>query len=143
MQGGSNFYPDPTPCWHCHWFGYLMAENGHGVCVNPNLVAVVATPRNGCAHWRREPGSDDSAWPPEAVGYRSPVQVRIEAERDRLVKIRELGQRAALPHGVYAECRDRSGILAPSGFGLTADPSEAQAVIERLGVNAAIRSGRL
>lgn len=143
MTGSHIFSSAQRPCWHCHWFGYLMHENPHGICLRPHCVPVVATPRAGCAHWRREPSADDATRPPAALRPGSPARQRIDAERARLDRIAEQASRAKLPCGVYAVCLDRSGILVADGCRGADERASAEAIIERLGVNAAIRAGRL
>ncbi len=143
MTGSHIFSAAQRPCWHCHWFGYLMAENSHGTCLNPRAVPMVATPRTGCAHWRREPGADDAMSAPPALRPGSQARARIDAERARLDRIQEHGSRVKLTPGVYAVCMDRSGLLGVGGYREPEDVGAAEAAIERLGVNAAIRAGRL
>lgn len=132
------------PCWTCHWFGYFMAENNHSMCVNPGLSPLTAIPRDGCAFWRKggpvnmerlEPGSQER----EAV----------HRERDRLERILELGRRAEarLPHAVYVEVADRGGLLTltipPHNHYRGGTVEELMPILERTGVNNAVRAGRL
>jgi len=135
---------EPKPCSTCHWFGYLMAENPRGRCVRPGNYGTITSPASGCAFWTYEPGTDDVQ--PPRLQPDDPARAVIERERDRLVKIHKLGERARLPHGIWPEVRDRSGILTHTGIPehrRDIDPAELDAKIERLGVNAAIRAGRL
>lgn len=144
MQGGPSYYLPDHPCWTCHWFGYLRAENRHGFCVNPQLHAMAVTPSTGCAFWRREPGADDDMARPAAVEDGSPACRAVQRERARLVRIQEQGERARLPLGMHAVCGSRDGFLVVGGWRIRPDTvPAAEAEIERLGVNAAIRAGRL
>lgn len=136
---------DPRPCWQCQWFGYLMAENSHGQCQKPTNVPMITMPNDGCAFWQREPGADDGGQP-APLHPDDPGRHGLDRERDRLVKINALGERARL-NGMplYPQCLDRSGILILGDYHrLRGDEiAQAEAAIERLGVNAAIRAGRL
>ena len=137
---------DPRPCWHCHWFGYLMAENRHGLCVRPSSSGMITIPKHGCAFWRKEPGIEDvpgQATVPLERG--DPARAAIDRERARLEKIHALGERARLPAGVYAEVGFRDGTLVLGWIhpDRQIDRAPLEAEIERLGVNAAIRAGRL
>ncbi|WP_377153371.1 hypothetical protein ACFJIX_18060 [Roseateles sp. UC29_93] len=137
-------WQDPRPCWHCHWFGYLMAENPHGQCQKPTNVPMITRPAQGCAFWRREPGVDDGG-APAPLHPDDPARRGFDRERERLVKITALGERANLKGmNLYPECIDRTGILVLGNHLLRGDDAaQADAAIERLGVNAAIRAGRL
>lgn len=137
---------DPRPCWHCRWFGYLMAENAHGLCVKPSINGMITSPSEGCAFWSREPGLDDAGGAaPAALEREAPQRAAIDRERARLEKIHALGERARLPHGVYAEVGFRDGTLVLGWIhpDRRIDRAPLEAAIERLGVNAAIRAGRL
>lgn len=133
------------PCWHCHWFGYLMAENRHGQCQKPTNVPMITMPEEGCAFWQREPGVDDGGKPaPLRPG--DPARLAFNRERARLVKITALGEGARVQGmQLHPACIDRSGILSLGDcHSLREDQvAQAEAAIERLGVNAAIRAGRL
>lgn len=144
MNGAPASLKPITPCWHCHWFGYQMAENSHGQCQLPTNVPMVATPSDGCAFWVREPGSDDGG-PPAPLHPKDPARRALNEERARLVRITTLGERAALDGmRLHPECIDRSGVLGIRYHRLSAsDLQRAEEVIERMGVNAAIRAGRL
>lgn len=135
------------PCVACHWFGYLMAENRHGACVRPGNVPMIATPKDGCAFWRLEPRADQLASErSRRLEYGSPEARAVRRERARLERIQQLGERARLPHGIWPEVADRRGFLTHTGVPehrRDIDPAELDAEIERLGVNAAIRAGRL
>jgi hypothetical protein len=41
-----------------HFRGRLMAQ--HIVCEHRGAIQVIGIPRNGCAYWKREPGSEDA-----------------------------------------------------------------------------------
>ena len=146
MNGAPASYRPATPCWQCHWFGYLMAENPHGICVKPSLNAMITTPREGCAFWSREPGLDDAGGAaPVPLKREDPQRAAFTRERARLEKIHALAERARLPAGVYAEVGFRDGTLVLGWIhpDRQIDRAPLEAEIERLGVNAAIRAGRL
>ena len=133
-----------TPCWHCHWFGYLLAENPHGACVKPTNSPLATAPREGCAFWTREPGADEGG-APRPLEPGAPARRAIDRERARLVKIQELAERARLPYGIHAEVSCREGLVVVGWIrpDRQVDMPALEAEIERLGINAAIRAGRL
>ena len=46
-------------CFTCrHFEGRYYSD--HVVCEHPELVPIVAVPRDGCAFWERAPGADDT-----------------------------------------------------------------------------------
>ena len=52
------------PCWHCeHWGGWAW-DGPHSRCTRPQSPGVIAQPGDGCAHWTRQPGTDDELGPP-------------------------------------------------------------------------------
>ncbi len=71
MQSFNPYTVDPRPCWHCTRFLGLTAQGSAAVCgrghpVSP--VAIVATPRRGCAFFDREVGADDEPhWVPKPL----------------------------------------------------------------------------
>jgi hypothetical protein len=139
------------PCWQCHWFGYLMAENPHGICVRPSNLAMIPMPAHGCAFWEREPGTDDDQVgrpPPLRPG--EPARRAVDAERERLVEILALAEeearrRKVLPYGFYVDVAQRTGTLGLTGGHRDhpADREKLRTAIDGLGVSAAIRAGRL
>lgn len=140
---------DPKPCWHCQWFGYLMAENRHGQCQKPSNVPMITIPAGGCAFWEREAGVDDCPRP-EPLRAGSPARAAFDRERARLMEIREKAEaevrrRRLLPDGFYVEVGFRDGTVVLSGGRVdrTADRAALEDQVARLGVNAAIRAGRL
>jgi len=50
---------DNRPCWHCQYWGGWAWGGPHSWCRRPEGGGVIAQPEQGCAHWIREPGSDD------------------------------------------------------------------------------------
>ena len=136
--------PTKGPCWTCHWFGFLMAENNHAMCVNPALCPIRATPSDGCAFWVKGDGGSMAR-----LEHDSPEREAINVERDRLEKILELGRRAEskLPYGVYVEVVNRGGLLTlsvpPHSHYRGGTVEELMPIVERTGVNNAIRAGRL
>lgn len=146
---------DPTfyirkggPCWECHWFGYLMAENRHGLCLQPTSVGMITIPAAGCSAWRREPGSDDGGRP-TPLERGSPARLAIDRERGRLERIQELAEaelrKSPLPHGFWPAVGFRDGTIVLSG-GRPDHPADRAALetkVARLGVNAAVRAGKL
>lgn len=53
------------PCWTCHWYGGMTAQNTAALCSNAACCAVRSQPENGCARYEREPGSDDERHEPD------------------------------------------------------------------------------
>jgi hypothetical protein len=124
-----------------------MAENPHGACVRPSNVAMITSPSTGCAFWRLDERADELARErSRRLEYGSPEARAVRRERARLERILQLGERARLPHGIWVEVADRRGFLTHTGIPADrrdVDPAAVEAEIERLGVNAAIRAGRL
>lgn len=56
--------PGTKPCWHCHWFDGMTAQDTAALCSNKTCPRVRSQPENGCCSWEREPGSDDESGPP-------------------------------------------------------------------------------
>ena len=52
------------PCWYCHWFDGMTAQNTCALCLREGGPRVRSDPQNGCSCWQREPGSDDEQWAP-------------------------------------------------------------------------------
>lgn len=49
---------NPRPCIHCQWWGG-SAYGAYSFCDKPRAARGQARTEIGCAHWTREPGSDD------------------------------------------------------------------------------------
>lgn len=139
------------PCWQCHWFGYLMAENPHGFCVRPGGSGMISIPKNGCAFWLREAGIDDEPTRrPAPLEPGDPARAAIEHERGRLMHILGLAEdesrrRGILPYGFYVDVASREGTLNLTG-GHRDHPTDRRqlcARVEALGVNMAVKSGKL
>lgn len=66
MSSFNPYTTDPKPCWHCTRFLGLTAQGSAAVCGRlAASVAVVATPRRGCAFFEREVGVDEEPdWVP-------------------------------------------------------------------------------
>ncbi len=122
-----------------------MAENPHGLCLKPSSNGIASLPRDGCAFWRREPGTDDRAGPPAGFEEGSPERERLERQRARLVRIQEIAIRdAKLPMHFHVYVADLSGRLVVDGPVLMRDRLLAlQDQVDRLGVSVAIRTGRI
>lgn len=124
-----------------------MAESPHGFCVKPSLVAMITKPSEGCAFWREEPRADElAALRRRRLESGSSEARAVARERARLERIQQLGERARLPHGIWVEVEDRRGLLTHTDIQKDrrdVDPAALVAEIERLGVNNAIRAGRL
>ena len=146
---------DPTfytrkggPCWECHWFGYLMAENPHGLCLLPTSNAMATIPKEGCAFWRGEPGASDGGRP-EPLEQDSPARIAIDRARRRLERIQDLAEaevrRSPLPAGFWPQVGSTDGNVVLSGGRRDhpADRATLEAKVARLGVNAAVRAGKL
>lgn len=71
MQSFNPYSLDPKPCWHCTRFLALAAQGSAAVCgrgLPSSPVAIVATPRRGCAFFDREVGADDEPdWVPKPL----------------------------------------------------------------------------
>ncbi|UDF33534.1 UNVERIFIED_ORG: hypothetical protein LHJ69_12965 [Shinella sp. XGS7] len=140
------------PCWTCHWFGYMHSADS-SFCVNPASCCNRSQAPRGCSQWMRETGTDDidpTAWRPRPINPSSALAQQCLDERLRLEKIYAHGERAYLlirrdvVWGIYVTVTDRSGLLGVmAGSALPHHLAAAMEIVERLGVNAAIRAGRL
>lgn len=142
--------PDLTrPCWHCHWFDRMT--NAGAACLHPQGCGCQPQPAFGCCSWMREPGADDE---PGRLGKHASPKLHFMDDtttrdyvrrRKRLDKIWEQARRAKMPAGTGPTMRGTSGLLAvsASSWSTRQDLAQAQAELDRLGVNQAIERGAL
>lgn len=130
-----------------------MQNDSTAFCMNPSCSASRAQAAQGCSQWLREPGADDKdpqSWRPRPIRLANPDAQRCAALRLRLERINTLGERAynqikhELCWGIYVHVVDQSGLLGiTAGSAKPETLAAAMAIVERIGVNAAIRAGRL